>query len=63
VIDDPDNLVWVPRLKHENITAYYNQKDPEDPSGRLRRAVFKELSFGAQRVIGLMKLREEGVLK
>jgi hypothetical protein len=63
LIDDPDNLVWVPRLKHENITAYYNQKDPEDPPGRLRRAVFNELSFGAQRVIGLMKLREEGVLK
>ena len=38
-LDDPSNLVWAPRLKHELITGYYNEIDPGDLQGRSRRDV------------------------
>ena len=62
-IDDPSNLVWVPRLKHELITAYYNETDPGDPQGRSRRDVIGEDEFEIQREEGLAALQNFGVLQ
>jgi hypothetical protein len=62
-IEDPSNIAWVPRLKHEKISADYSKKDNTDPKGRTRRAVVKAMDFEAQRQEGLQKLREYGVLK
>jgi hypothetical protein len=63
MIDAPSNLVWVPRLKHELITGYYNSKVDGDPYGRLRRQIINEGDFAAQREAGLQALRLFGVLK
>jgi hypothetical protein len=62
-IDDPSNLVWIPRLKYEQVTGDYNSKDPKDPLGRLNRQVINEKSFEDQRAAGLAALRKFGVLK
>jgi hypothetical protein len=59
-LEDPSNLVWIPRLQHERITAYYNSKDEQ---GRLNRDVIKMLPFDQQRAIGLEQLRAVGVLR
>jgi hypothetical protein len=63
VIDDPSNLVWVPRLKHELITAYYNSTDADDPQGRLRRQVVNAMDFASQYQAGLAAMQEFGVLQ
>jgi A nuclease family of the HNH/ENDO VII superfamily with conserved AHH len=63
MIDDPDNLVWIPRRKHWRITAMYNSKEKGDPIGRLHRQVVSELDFASQRDAGLAALRKEGILK
>jgi A nuclease family of the HNH/ENDO VII superfamily with conserved AHH len=62
-IDDPSNIVWIPRLTHEKITAEYNSKDDKDPLGRLKREVVNEMSFDEQRAVGLEALRRFGALK
>jgi hypothetical protein len=62
-IDAESNVVRIPRLKHWRITAWYNEKDPDDPEGRLRREVISEKSFDEQRKIGIERLRAVGVLK
>jgi len=61
-IDSPSNLVWVPRLKHELITAYYNSNIDRLP-GRLRRRVVNAEGFATQREAGLRALRLFGALK
>ncbi len=63
VIDDPSNIVWVPRLKHELITAYYNSTDKDDPDKRLHRQVVNDMDFNGQREAGLAALRKFGVLQ
>jgi len=63
VIGDPGNIVWVPRLKHELVTAYYNSKAPGDPQGRLYRQVVNALDYQGQRAAGLAALRMFGVLQ
>lgn len=63
LIDAPSNLVWIPRLKHELITGYYNSKVEGDPYGRLRRQIINEGDFAAQREAGLQALRLFGVLQ
>jgi hypothetical protein len=63
VIDDPSNLVWVPRLKHELITAYYNSKVAGDPQGRLYRQVVNAMDYQFQRAAGLAALQLFGVLQ
>jgi len=63
MIDDPSNLVWVPRLKHELITAYYNSTDADDLQGRLRRQVVNAMDFASQRQAGLAAMRKYGVLQ
>ncbi len=62
-IDDPSDLVWVPRLKHELITGYYNGTDDDDPQRRRRRDVIGEDDFETQREEGLAALRQFGVLQ
>lgn len=62
-LDDLSNIVWVPTLKHEQISGYYNAKDDDDTLGRLRRQVVDELDFAGQRAAGLEALRRFGVLK
>ena len=62
-IDDPSNVVWVPRLKHELITGYYNEIDHDDPQERRRRDVIGEDNFDTQRDKGLAVLRKFGVLQ
>jgi hypothetical protein len=60
-LDDPSNLVWIPRLKHEQITAFYNSKPV--PGGPTQREIIGKMEFDQQRAIGLELLREEGVLQ
>jgi hypothetical protein len=62
-INDRSNLVWVPRLKHELITGFYNSEFPGDPQKRPRWKVVSEWDFESQRRYGLMALRLFGVLK
>ena len=63
LIDDPSNIVWIPRFKHEQITRYYNSEDPDDPLGRIRRKMINDLDFAGQRAAGLEALRKVGVLQ
>jgi len=62
IIDDPDNLVLVPRLKHQEINGWYQRKNPafgdESP-----RDYLDGRSWDVQRAVGLGALREFGVLK
>jgi hypothetical protein len=62
-LDAPSNLVWLPRSKHQLISAYYNSIDPTDPLGRLRRQVVADMDFGAQREEALATLRRFGALQ
>ncbi|WP_170153135.1 hypothetical protein [Roseiarcus fermentans] len=62
-IDDDNNLVFVPRLKHELITADYNRKPEGGQPFRRLRDYANTLDFDRQRQIGLEELREYGVLK
>jgi A nuclease family of the HNH/ENDO VII superfamily with conserved AHH len=63
LINSPSNLVWVPRLKHELITGYYNSLEPGDDLGRLHRQVVSAKEFAEQREAGLDAMRRFGVLK
>jgi hypothetical protein len=60
-LDDPSNLVWIPRLKHEQITAFYNSKPVV--GGPTQREIIGKMDFSQQRAIGLQQMREKGVLK
>jgi hypothetical protein len=62
-IDDPSNIVWVPRLKHELISGYYSSSDYQDPDGRTRRQVVSDMDFDSQYEFGLQALRMFGVLQ
>jgi hypothetical protein len=63
ILDDPSNLVWVPRLKHEQITAAYNSKIVDDPWGRRVRDVVSAEDYDTQFAVGLRALRLAGVLQ
>lgn len=61
-IDDPANLVRVPRLKHQEINAWYQTKNPE--YGELSpREYLSGRSWEVRRAVGLQALRDHGVLK
>jgi hypothetical protein len=62
-LEDPRNIVWVPRLKHELITAFFNSEDLDDPAGRIRRRVIGEMDFDDQFQAGLDAMRLFGVLQ
>ena len=63
MIDDPSNIVWIPRLKHELITAYYNSNIGGDPPGGLRRKFIGAMDFASQYQAGLAALQKFGVLQ
>jgi hypothetical protein len=62
-LEDPRNIVWIPRTKHELITGYFNGEDPDDPAGRIRRRVFDEMNFEDQFEAGLRAMQLFGVLQ
>jgi hypothetical protein len=62
-IDAPSNTVWIPRLKHNLITAYYNGKAVEGSGARLRRQIVGDEDFASQYSDGLATLQMFGVLQ
>ena len=57
-IDAPSNIVWVPRMRHEDITSEYNSIDGSDPLRRRLRDVINQREFSDQRAFGLEELRK-----
>jgi hypothetical protein len=62
VIDGPDNLVRIPRLKHWDITGWYMTKN-EDYNGISPRDYLRGKSWAERTRIGLDTLTRYGVLK
>ena len=62
-LDDPSNLVYVPRLKHEQITAYFNSHYLDRKAYPRARVVISAMDFNDQREAGLEALRYFEVLK
>lgn len=62
-LEDPNNIVWIPRTKHELITGFYNGKGLDDPPGRIRRRSIGEMSFADQYRTGLAAMQLFGVLQ
>ncbi len=62
-LEDPSNIVWVPRLQHEQITAEYNSKYLDNPNYPITRDVIDAMDFYDQREAGLDALRRAGVLR
>ena len=62
-LDDPSNTVYVPRLKHEQISAAYNRSYLDNPVYPRMRVVVSAMDFNAQREAGLQALRQVGVLQ
>ncbi|MCP9626120.1 hypothetical protein NML43_03340 [Rhodopseudomonas palustris] len=61
-IDDPSNLVSIPRLKHWQITGWYMTEN-EDFGGRSPREYLADKDWNERRRVGLHALRMFGVLK
>jgi hypothetical protein len=62
MIEGPDNKVFVPRLKHWQITRWYMARDPEF-GGLSPREYLRDKSWDERRAIGLRALIDHGVLK
>jgi hypothetical protein len=62
LIDGPDNLVRIPRLKHWEITGWYATKNP-DFGGLSPRDYLRGRSWEEKTKVGLEVLRRFGVLK
>ena len=62
VINGPDNLVLVPRLKHQEINGWYQTKNPEF-GGKSPRDYLNGRNWDVQRSVGLRALVDAGVLK
>jgi hypothetical protein len=62
IIDGPDNLVRVPRLKHQEINAWYQTKNP-DYDRQTPRDYLSGRSWDVRREVGLEALRIHRVLK
>ena len=62
-LDDPNNIVWVPRLKHEQITVEYNSQVRTPTGTQKLRDVINDGDFETQYEKGLEMLRKYGVLK
>ncbi len=61
-VNDPENLVRVPRLKHYEITGWY--MDRNDDFGNLSpRDYLSDKNWEERRQVGLYALRKFGVLK
>ena len=62
MIEDPSNIVWVPRLRHELVSADYSRKVPGEGTPTLRQSL-SQSDFATQRAAALEALRKRGVLK
>jgi hypothetical protein len=62
VIDSPENLVRIPRLKHYEITGWY-QKPNADYGGQTPRDYLRGRSWAVRYAVGLDALKRFGVLK
>ena len=61
VIDAPENLVRIPRMKHWEISAWYMRKD--DAYGGSPREYLRNKSWAERQRVGLKALIDHGVLK
>jgi hypothetical protein len=61
-IDDPNNIVWIPRFLHEEISAYCSSSS-DGPGTPLVRDAINKMDFDEQRQEGLRIMRELGILK
>jgi hypothetical protein len=61
-IDDPSNLVQIPRIKHEEVNAYYEAKSACNPA-MTRREWISQFDYETQYRYGLDVLRKFGILK
>lgn len=61
-IDDPSNIVWIPRLLHECVNSKYSENS-DGPGSPTVRDVINQMDFNQQYQKGLEILRECGVLK
>jgi hypothetical protein len=62
VIDSPDNLALVPRLKHQEITGWYQTPNP-DYDWETPREYLSGRNWAVRRSVGLRAMRIFGVLK
>lgn len=62
VIEHADNLVRIPKKKHEEITAWYARENP-DFGGVSPREYLAGRSWAVRRAVGLDALRKFGVLR
>jgi len=62
VINDPINLVRIPRLKHQEINAWYQTKNAEY-GGLSPREYLSGRSWSVREAVGMRALRIHGVLK
>jgi hypothetical protein len=62
VINRPEKLVLIPRLKHQEINGWYSTPDPQF-GGQSPREYLNGRSLAVQRAVGLEALRRAGVLK
>lgn len=62
MIDDPDNLVRIPTLKHQDISAWYQTKN-DDFGGLAPREYLRGKSWDVRRRVGLDALIQHGVLE
>ena len=61
-INSPENLVLIPRLKHQEINSWYQTENPTY-GGMSPREYLNGRSWAVQRAVGLDALRRVGVLK
>jgi hypothetical protein len=62
LINDPSNIIWVPRLLHECVNAAYSSSS-DGPGMPLLREIISKMDFLQQREEGLKILRNCGILK
>lgn len=62
IIDSPENLVRIPRLKHYEITGWYQKQSP-DYGGQTPRDYLRGRSWAVRYAVGLDALKRFGVLK
>ncbi len=62
LIDAPENLVLIPKMKHWEINAWYQTENP-DFGGQTPREYLSGKSWDERRAVGLEALKKFGVLK
>jgi hypothetical protein len=62
LVDAPENLVRIPRMKHWEINGWYQKANPEF-GGETPRQYLNGRSWAVKRNVGLEALRKFGVLK